>query len=157
MINAESGKALKPGTSDKRLKGFEEMKANITPTPQMVDRMKDQASDFYSRWMELNWCITFVTVCKSLKLGKARANRLFQDIVEEMARHNEYENYKWSCDELKKELERLEIPCEFFSERSTSSWKQTLHREKIIQESKKAGIAESYEMAAKLKKIRELI
>ena len=32
MINAESGKALKPGTSDKRLKGFEEMKAQLMET-----------------------------------------------------------------------------------------------------------------------------
>jgi hypothetical protein len=131
------------------------MKANITPTPAMVDRMKDQASDFYSRWMELNWCITFVTTCKTLGLGKARANRLFQDITAEMARHNEYENYKWSCEELKKELDRLEIPCEFFGERS--SWKETLRKERAIQRSKKAGLAESYEITAKLKKMKELV
>lgn len=131
------------------------MKAQITPTPQMVDRMKDQASDFYSRWMELNWCITFVTCCKSLGLGKERANRLFQDIVDEMARHNEYENYQWSMQELTKELERLDIPCTFFGKHA--SWKETLRKEKVIQRSKKAGLAESYQMAAKLKKMQELL
>ena len=132
------------------------MKANITPTPEMVDRMKDQASDFYSRWMELNWCITFVTVCKSLKLGKKRANQLFKDITDEMARHNEYENYRYSVEELSKELKRLEIPREFFSE-DRPSWKETLRKEKAIQRSKKAGLAESYEAAAKLRKMQELL
>lgn len=132
------------------------MKANITPTPEMVERMKDQASDFYSRWMELNWCITFVTVCKSLKFGKKRANQLFKDITDEMARHNEYENYRYSVEELSKELKRLEIPCEFFSE-DRPSWKETLRKEKAIQRSKKAGLAESYEAAAKLRKMQDLL
>ena len=120
----------------------------------MVDRMKDQASDFYSRWMEMNWAITFVTVCKSLGLGKERANRLFQEIRAEMARHNEYENYQYSMKELTDELNRLEIPLELFG--SHASWKETLRVEKAKQKHHKAGIAESYEMAAKLKTLKGL-
>lgn len=132
------------------------MKANITPTPEMVNRMKNQASDFYARWMELNWVITFVTVCKTFNLGKKRANVLFQNIVDEMARHNEYENYQYSVDELTKELEKLDIPCEFFGDHH-ETWKESIHKEKIIAKNKKAGIAESYEIAAKLKLMKELM
>jgi len=73
-------------------------------------RVKNEVADYYIKWMELNWCITFITTCKSLGLGKERAKRLFHDIRSEMARFNEYSDYEYSMKELNAELERLEIP-----------------------------------------------
>lgn len=70
-------------------------------------RMKNETADYYIKWMELNWCITFVTTCKSLGLGKERAKRLFHDIRSEMARFNEYNDYAYSMKELDAEAERI--------------------------------------------------
>ena len=130
------------------------MKAEMTPTRQQTDRVMEKANAFFTRWMEINWSITFVTVCRSLGLGKERAKRLFEDIRLEMKRHDEYENYEYSMRELNAELERLEIPVDFFFNHDTL--KQELRAERLKEQSKKASIQESYEMAEKLKIMKEL-
>lgn len=63
-------------------------------------RVKNEVADYYIKWMELNWCISFVTTCRSLGLGKERANRLFTEIRNEMSRFNEYNDYEYSMKEL---------------------------------------------------------
>lgn len=73
-------------------------------------RVKNEVADYYIKWMELNWGISFVTTCRSLGLGKERANRLFFEIKNEMERFNGYNDYEYSMKELNAELERLEIP-----------------------------------------------
>lgn len=131
------------------------MKAAIAPTVQQVSRIMEKSNEFYAQWMELNWAITFITVCRSLRLGKERANRLFDDIRAEMQRHDEYENYEYSMKELQAEFERLGVPIELFG--SHESFERSLRHDQLKERNKKAGIQESYEMAEKLRIMKSLL
>lgn len=131
------------------------MKSAVVPTVQQVSRIMEKTNEFYSQWMELNWAVTFITVCRSLNLGKTRANRLFDDIRAEMQRHDEYENYEYSMKELQAEFERLEIPIELFG--SHESFERSLRRDQLKERNRKAGIQESYEMAEKLRMMKALL
>lgn len=119
-----------------------------------TNRILNQANDFYARWMELNWAITFITVCRSLGLGKERARRLFDDIRHEMKRHDEYQNVEYSMKELTAEFERLEIPLELFG--THESWERSLRRDQLKERKSNATAAESREMAEKLKAMKAL-
>ncbi|MBP5443158.1 MAG: hypothetical protein J6Y60_07950 [Treponema sp.] len=122
------------------------------------DRYRDTASEFFSKWMELNFCITLVTACKFGGYGTERANRLFHEIRKEMARFNEYNDYEYSMKELNEELERLGIPIKTGHMTSQGAFYDLSHRDKMTKKNQAAAsIAESKEMAEKLKLMKELM
>ena len=119
-------------------------------------RVKNEVADYYIKWMELNWCITFVTTCKSLGLGKERAKRLFHDIRSEMARFNEYNDYAYSMKELDAELERLEIPYKTGGGTGNAYYDLT-YRDRMNRKNEAASIVESRKAAEMLKIMKELM
>lgn len=117
-------------------------------------RVKNEVADYYIKWMELNWCITFVTTCKSLGLGKERAKRLFHDIRSEMARFNEYSDYEYSMKELNAELERLEIPYKT----GGGSYYDLTYRDRMNKKNQSAAsIVESRKAAEMLQAMKDLL
>ena len=122
------------------------------------DRFRDSASEFFSKWMELNFCITLVTACKFGGYGRERANKLFDEIRKEMARFNEYNDYEYSMKELSAELERLGIPIKTGHTTAQGAFYDLSHRDKMTKKNQlAASIAESKEMAEKLKLMKELM
>lgn len=132
------------------------MKAIIAPSRKDKERLRDDLAEYYSKWMELNWLITFVTVCKFCGLGKERANRLFDEIRAEMARHNDYGDYKYSMKELQAEIERLGIPFMMYTSGQGGYYDQ-MQRQKYDAKNQAAGVAEAREMAEKLRIMKELM
>lgn len=121
-------------------------------------RVKNEVADYYIKWMELNWCITFVTTCKSLGLGKERAKRLFHDIRSEMARFNEYSDYDYSMKELNAELERLEIPYKTGGGMGGGSYYDLTYRDRMNKKNQSAAsIVESRKAAEMLQAMKELL
>ena len=120
-------------------------------------RVKNEVADYYIKWMELNWCITFVTTCKSLGLGKERAKRLFHDIRSEMARFNEYSDYEYSMKELNAELERLEIPYKTGGGTGNAYYDLT-YRDRMNRKNETvSSIVESRKAAEMLQAMKELL
>ena len=120
-------------------------------------RMKNETADYYIKWMELNWCISFVTTCKSLGLGKERAKRLFHDIRSEMARFNEYSDYEYSMKELNAELERLEIPYKTGGGTGNAYYDLT-YRDRMNRKNETvSSIVESRKAAEMLQAMKELL
>lgn len=126
-------------------------------TPLTRQQRNDNAA-YYLKWMELNWCITFITTCKSLGLGKERANRLFHDIRKEMNRFNEYNDYDYSMKELNAELKRLEIPYRTGASTGGGAYYDITYRDRMNKKNQQAAsVAESREMAEKLKLMKDLL
>ena len=122
------------------------------------DRYRDTASEFFSKWMELNFCITLVTACKFGGYGTERANRLFHEIRKEMSRFNEYNDYEYSMKELNGELERLGIPIKTGHTTAQGAFYELSHRDKMTKKNQSAAsVAESKEMAEKLRLMKELM
>ena len=120
-------------------------------------RVKNEVADYYIKWMELNWCITFVTVCRSLGLGKERANRLFTEIRNEMSRFNGYNDYEYSMKELTAELERLEIPYKTGGGTGNAYYDLT-YRDRMNRKNEAAtSIVESRKAAEMLAAMKELM
>lgn len=120
-------------------------------------RVKNEVADYYIKWMELNWCITFVTTCKSLGLGKERAKRLFHDIRSEMARFNEYSDYEYSMKELNEELERLEIPYKT-GDGTGNAYYDLTYRDRMNRKNEAStSIVESRKAAEMLAAMKELL
>ena len=121
-------------------------------------RVKNEVADYYIKWMELNWCITFVTVCRSLGLGKERANRLFTEIRNEMSRFNGYNDYEYSMKELTAEIERLEIPYRAGYTSSQGAYYDIHYRDRMTKKNQAAAsVAQSKEAAEMLKIMKELM
>ena len=121
-------------------------------------RVKNETADYYIKWMELNWCITFVTVCRSLGLGKERANRLFTEIRNEMSRFNGYNDYEYSMKELTAEIERLEIPYRAGYTSSQGAYYDIHYRDRMTKKNQAAAsVAQSKEAAEMLKIMKELM
>lgn len=121
-------------------------------------RVKNEIADYYIKWMELNWCITFVTTCKSLGLGKERAKRLFHEIRKEMARFNEYNDYTYSMKELNAEMERLEIPYKTGGTMGGGAYYDVTYRDRMNRKNQSsASIVESRKAAEMLKAMKELM
>lgn len=119
-------------------------------------RVKNEVADYYIKWMELNWCITFVTVCRSLGLGKERANRLFFEIKNEMSRFNGYNDYEYSMKELNEELERLGIP--YKTGGTGNAHYDLTYRDRMNRKNEAAtSIVESRKAAEMLKVMKELM
>lgn len=130
------------------------MKA-YTPNKQ---RTRNEVSDYFAKWMELNWCITFVTTCKYLGLGKDRANRLFCEIKKEMDRFNEYSDYNYSMKELTAEIERLEIPYRPCYTSAAGAHYDLMKRDRMNQKNQSAAsIVESRKAAEMLRAMKELL
>ena len=120
-------------------------------------RVKNEVADYYIKWMELNWCITFVTTCKTLGLGKERAKRLFHDIRSEMARFNESSDYEYSMKELNAELERLEIPYKTGGTMGQGAYYDLTYRDRMNKKNQSASIVESRKAAEMLQAMKELL
>ena len=130
------------------------MKA-YTPNRQ---RMKNETADYYIKWMELNWCITFITACKFSGFGKERAKKLFYEIKNEMARFNEYSDYNYSMKELNAELERLEIPYKTGGGTGGGAYYDVTYKDRMNRKNQSAAsIVESREAAEMLKIMKELM
>lgn len=122
------------------------------------DRYRDTASEFFLKWMELNFCITLVTACKFGGYGPERANRLFHEIRKEMSRFNEYNDYEYSMRELNGELKRLGIPIKTRHTTARGAFYELTHRYKMTKKNQSAAsVAESNEMAEKLRLMKELM
>ena len=130
------------------------MKANLITK----DKAKDRIAEYYMRWAEMNWLISFVTTCRSLGLGKERANRLFQEIRSEMSRFNEYNDYNYSMKELTAEIERLEIPYRAGYTSSQGAYYDIHYRDRMTKKNQAAAsVAQSKEAAEMLKIMKELM
>ena len=121
-------------------------------------RVKNETAEYYMRWAEMNWLISFVTTCRSLGLGKERANRLFQEIRSEMSRFNEYNDYNYSMKELTAEIERLEIPYMAGYTSSQGAYYEIHYRDRMTKKNQAAAsAAQSKEAAEMLKIMKELM
>ena len=119
-------------------------------------RVKNEVADYYIKWMELNWSITFVTVCRVLGLGKGRAKMLFHEIRKEMARFNDYNDYEYSMKELNAELERLEIP--YKTGGTGNAYYDLTYKDRMNRKNEAAtSIVESRKAAEMLKGMKELM
>lgn len=119
---------------------------------------EDRQAEYYTRWAELNWCITFVTVCRHFRLGKDRARKLFFEIKDEMTRFNEYNDYNYSMKELNAELERLEIPFQTGYTSSQGARYDINYRDRMTKKNQTAAsIAENREIMETLKLMKELM
>lgn len=119
-------------------------------------RVKNEVADYYIKWMELNWCISFVTTCRSLGLGKERANRLFFEIKNEMERFNGYNDYEYSMKELNAELERLEIP--YKTGGTGNAYYDLTYRDRMNRKNETvSSIVESRKAAEMLAAMKELL
>lgn len=124
----------------------------------LTRQQRNENAAYYIRWMELNWCITFVTTCKALGLGKERARRLFYEIKKEMDRFNEYNDYEYSMKELNAELERLGIPYKTGAGTGGGAYYDVTYRDRMTKKNQAAAsIEEARKNAEMLAAMKELL
>lgn len=119
---------------------------------------KEQSFTYYTKWCTLNFGITLQTVFRSLGLGKVRAQRLFDEIISEMRRYDERDNYNESLAEIQKCFDELGIPFDCQShEKLISVDEQKRVDRRREQNRKQVSMAEAAKMQEQLQLMKSLM
>lgn len=119
---------------------------------------KDQSFTYYTKWCSLNFSITLQTVFKSLGLGKVRAQRLFDEIISEMRRYDERDNYNESLAEIQAYFRELGIPfdCQAHDKLISIDEQKRIDRRRD-QNRKQVSMAEAAKMQETLQAMQNLM
>lgn len=114
-------------------------------------KCKGNTTVYYSKWMALNFSITFKTFCEFAGFGPKRAQAVFGEIMKEMRKYDLRDNYNYNLAELQEWFDSMSVNFNTgCGDGLIEIQDQERRAEKRKQERVQVGVREAYEAKKQL-------